>query len=195
MDADATTTDDADASARATTTTTTRAAGGDASSSPSSPLARSRLLRRAAAVAVAVPLASSSSSSSLLLPPSASASTSARVTLAVEASKRGVSGSGSTPGSRTAIQSARLPPAPFPTAGEVYLPAGDGALQLSPMGLGTWSWGNQFVWGYEDSMDSELQRVFNMAVDAGVNVFDTADSYGTVRETDETAPRTTPFAW
>ncbi len=51
------------------------------------------------------------------------------------------------------------------------------------------------MWGYEDSMDSELQRVFNMAVDAGVNVFDTADSYGTVRETDETAPRTTPFAW
>ena len=27
---------------------------------------------------------------------------------------------------------------------------GGGALELSPMGLGTWSWGNQFVWGYDD---------------------------------------------
>lgn len=27
------------------------------------------------------------------------------------------------------------------------------------MGLGTWSWGNQFLWGYKESMDTELQEV------------------------------------
>eukprot|EP00775_Hariotina_reticulata_P001988 gene1988-2310_t len=47
------------------------------------------------------------------------------------------------------------------------------------MGLGTWSWGNKFLWGYDTSMDHELQDVFNLVVSAGVNVFDTADSYGT----------------
>jgi pyridoxine 4-dehydrogenase len=35
------------------------------------------------------------------------------------------------------------------------------------------------VYRYSEDMDPELQRVFNAAVAAGVNVFDTADSYGT----------------
>ncbi|GKD21007.1 aldo/keto reductase, partial [Tanacetum coccineum] len=28
-------------------------------------------------------------------------------------------------------------------------------------------------------MDSELQQLFNLALDNGINLFDTADSYGT----------------
>ncbi|KAF9602701.1 hypothetical protein IFM89_030589 [Coptis chinensis] len=56
-----------------------------------------------------------------------------------------------------------------------------GPLSVSPMGFGTWAWGNQLLWGYDESMDSELQAIFNLAVDNGVNVFDTADSYGTGR--------------
>ena len=46
------------------------------------------------------------------------------------------------------------------------------------MGLGTWAWGNQLLWGYDEGMDSELQQVFNLAISNGVNLFDTADSYG-----------------
>jgi pyridoxine 4-dehydrogenase len=46
------------------------------------------------------------------------------------------------------------------------------------MGLGTWAWGNQLLWGYQPEMDGELQEVFNSVVAAGVNIFDTADSYG-----------------
>ena len=30
-------------------------------------------------------------------------------------------------------------------------------------------------------MDTELQQTFNLAVDNGINLFDTADSYGTGR--------------
>lgn len=56
-----------------------------------------------------------------------------------------------------------------------------GQLQVSPMGLGTWAWGNRFLWGYDESMDPELQEVFNLVVRSGINVFDTADSYGTGR--------------
>ena len=48
-------------------------------------------------------------------------------------------------------------------------------------GLGTWSWGNQLLWGYEEAMDPELQGVFDLATSSGINLFDTADSYGTGR--------------
>jgi pyridoxine 4-dehydrogenase len=48
-----------------------------------------------------------------------------------------------------------------------------------PLGLGTWAWGNQLLWGYDPENDAELQAAFNAAVDAGVTFFDTGDSYGT----------------
>jgi len=47
------------------------------------------------------------------------------------------------------------------------------------MGIGTWAWGNKFLWGYSEDMDAELQEVFNLCLSRGVNLFDTADSYGT----------------
>jgi len=56
-----------------------------------------------------------------------------------------------------------------------------GPLSVSPMGFGTWAWGNQLLWGYQESMDNELQQIFNLAMDNGINLFDTADSYGTGR--------------
>lgn len=56
-----------------------------------------------------------------------------------------------------------------------------GPLQSAPMGLGTWSWGNQILWGYSAEDDAEIQEVFNLVVSKGINIFDTADSYGTGR--------------
>ncbi len=49
------------------------------------------------------------------------------------------------------------------------------------MGCGTWAWGNQLLWGYNESMDDQLQEVFNLCVSNGVTLFDTGDSYGTGR--------------
>ena len=40
--------------------------------------------------------------------------------------------------------------------------------------------GNQLLWGYDTSQDAELQEVFNFVVSRGINLFDTADSYGEV---------------
>ncbi len=54
-------------------------------------------------------------------------------------------------------------------------------LSLPMMGCGTWAWGNQFLWGYDQSMDEQLQAVFNLCVSSGVTLFDTGDSYGTGR--------------
>ncbi|MBE8970776.1 aldo/keto reductase [Nostocales cyanobacterium LEGE 12452] len=54
-------------------------------------------------------------------------------------------------------------------------------LSLPSMGCGTWAWGNQLLWGYDESMDEQLQAVFNLCVSNGVTLFDTGDSYGTGR--------------
>jgi pyridoxine 4-dehydrogenase len=52
-------------------------------------------------------------------------------------------------------------------------------LSLPTMGCGTWAWGNRLLWGYDESMDNQLQEVFNLCVSNGVTLFDTGDSYGT----------------
>jgi pyridoxine 4-dehydrogenase len=52
-------------------------------------------------------------------------------------------------------------------------------LILPQMGCGTWAWGNRFLWGYKEDMDSQLQELFNFCVSQGVTLFDTGDSYGT----------------
>jgi pyridoxine 4-dehydrogenase len=57
----------------------------------------------------------------------------------------------------------------------------DQQLILPTMGCGTWAWGNRLLWGYDESMDSQLQAVFNLCVSNGVTLFDTGDSYGTGR--------------
>ena len=33
-----------------------------------------------------------------------------------------------------------------------------------PLGLGTWAWGNQLLWGYDPENDAELQAAFNAAL-------------------------------
>jgi len=54
-------------------------------------------------------------------------------------------------------------------------------LSLPTMGCGTWAWGNRLLWGYDQSMDDQLQAVFNLCASTGVTLFDTGDSYGTGR--------------
>lgn len=42
--------------------------------------------------------------------------------------------------------------------------------------------------GYDDSQDMELEAVFNLAVSRGINLFDTADSYGAPSMTETAVP-------
>ena len=50
------------------------------------------------------------------------------------------------------------------------------------IGVGTWAWGNQFLWGYDPARDDEtLSATFRRCLDRGLLFFDTADSYGTGR--------------
>ena len=53
---------------------------------------------------------------------------------------------------------------------------------MTGIGFGTWSWGNQLLWGYRPGQDDpELKATFSAAVAAGLHLVDTADSYGTGR--------------
>jgi len=53
-----------------------------------------------------------------------------------------------------------------------------GGLEVSTLGVGAWSWGDRLFWGYDDTQEAGAKEAFNMAVDLGVNLFDTAEVYG-----------------
>lgn len=55
-----------------------------------------------------------------------------------------------------------------------------GPIQISALGCGTWSWGNRLLFDYNPSQDEEIYEAYHTVRDAGVTVFDTADSYGTL---------------
>ncbi len=50
------------------------------------------------------------------------------------------------------------------------------------IGVGTWAWGNQLLWGYDPKRDDDaLAATFQRCLERGLHFFDTADSYGTGR--------------
>ncbi len=52
-------------------------------------------------------------------------------------------------------------------------------VRVSPLGIGTWAWGDKFFWGYaRDYSDADLQAAFQATLEAGINFFDTAEVYG-----------------
>ena len=58
--------------------------------------------------------------------------------------------------------------------------AGSSTVPLNSIGFGTWAWGNRAVWGYDAQRDDvRLRATFRQAVSSGLNLVDTADSYGT----------------
>jgi pyridoxine 4-dehydrogenase len=67
----------------------------------------------------------------------------------------------------------------------LWLPSANAAvapsIDLPPMGLGAWAWGDPVFWGYNPKEDEELRRVFDYAVansKSGKTLFDTAELYG-----------------
>ena len=58
--------------------------------------------------------------------------------------------------------------------------AGSSIAPLNGIGFGTWAWGNKAVWGYDAQRDdARLRTTFRQALSSGLNLIDTADSYGT----------------
>jgi aryl-alcohol dehydrogenase-like predicted oxidoreductase len=50
---------------------------------------------------------------------------------------------------------------------------------VSPIGLGTWQWGDYFVWRYgQGYSEPDLHEAFHLSLKAGISFFDTAEIYG-----------------
>ncbi len=50
---------------------------------------------------------------------------------------------------------------------------------VTPLCIGTWAWGDKLFWNYGNNYGSkELQEAFNIALEAGITFFDTAEIYG-----------------
>jgi aryl-alcohol dehydrogenase-like predicted oxidoreductase len=62
---------------------------------------------------------------------------------------------------------------------EDLIPLGSTDIRISPLGLGTWQWGDRMMWGYGKTYtDSDLHEAFHVSLQSGVNFFDTAEVYG-----------------
>lgn len=55
-----------------------------------------------------------------------------------------------------------------------------GPIEISSLGCGTWSWGNRLLFDYDPSQDEGIFEAYREIRNAGVTIFDTADSYGTL---------------
>jgi pyridoxine 4-dehydrogenase len=53
-------------------------------------------------------------------------------------------------------------------------------IDIGRMGCGTWSWGNRLLWDYSPMQDEEIFEAYKIVRNAGITLFDTADSYGTL---------------
>jgi aryl-alcohol dehydrogenase-like predicted oxidoreductase len=65
-------------------------------------------------------------------------------------------------------------------AEEERIPLGSSELYVSPLGIGTWAWGDRLYWGYGrgEYSDDDLEAAFQASRAAGINFFDTAEMYG-----------------
>ena len=56
---------------------------------------------------------------------------------------------------------------------------GQTGLSISPIGTGAWSWGDWLFWGFgKEYRDEDIAEAFSASLQAGINFFDTAESYG-----------------
>lgn len=56
---------------------------------------------------------------------------------------------------------------------------GQHGLNVSPLGIGTWAWGDKLFWSYGNDYGAEqVQEAFNATIDTGITFFDTAEIYG-----------------
>jgi aryl-alcohol dehydrogenase-like predicted oxidoreductase len=62
---------------------------------------------------------------------------------------------------------------------EDLIPLGTTHIRISPVGLGTWQWGDRTMWSYGVThTDLDIHEAFRSSLEGGINFFDTAEVYG-----------------
>ena len=62
---------------------------------------------------------------------------------------------------------------------EKHISLGKTDVRIPPLGIGAWSWGDRFYWGFGGGFDeSDVHEAFEASLESGVNFFDTAEMYG-----------------
>jgi aryl-alcohol dehydrogenase-like predicted oxidoreductase len=67
------------------------------------------------------------------------------------------------------------------TADTFLLGKGPKALEVSPMGVGAWSWGDEDTWGFGSSKgatEQSIQAAYKECLENGITLIDTAEIYG-----------------
>ena len=63
--------------------------------------------------------------------------------------------------------------------GSETIPLGKTDLRVTPLGVGTWQWGDSMFWGYGKGYAvDEIKAAFDASAAAGITFFDTAEIYG-----------------
>jgi aryl-alcohol dehydrogenase-like predicted oxidoreductase len=61
----------------------------------------------------------------------------------------------------------------------IKVPLGKTEIQISPLGNGSWQWGDNKYWGYGSTYkETDVQDAFQASLKAGISFFDTAERYG-----------------
>jgi aryl-alcohol dehydrogenase-like predicted oxidoreductase len=56
---------------------------------------------------------------------------------------------------------------------------GKSGVKVSPLGIGTWAWGDGLYWGYGSNYgENDLHQAFDETLQDGIDFFDTAEIYG-----------------
>lgn len=59
------------------------------------------------------------------------------------------------------------------------IPLGKTDIKISPLGFGAWQWGDKIFWGYDSNYGfNEVQDAFQVGINHGINLYDTAEAYG-----------------
>lgn len=59
------------------------------------------------------------------------------------------------------------------------VPLGKTGMTVPILGIGAWSWGDNFFWGYGKGYgETDIHAAFERCMQAGINFFDTAETYG-----------------
>ncbi len=56
---------------------------------------------------------------------------------------------------------------------------GSTQLEITPLGIGAWAWGDRLFWGYDqDYHSTDIEEAARACLEAGIDFFDTAEIYG-----------------